>query len=61
MIALLQRVTSGSVAVQGKEIAAIGRGLVVLVCAERGDDQAASDRLLERVLSCRVFPTGKTR
>jgi D-tyrosyl-tRNA(Tyr) deacylase len=56
MIALLQRVTNGSVAVQGKQIAAIDRGLVVLVCAERGDDQASSDRLVERVLSCRIFP-----
>jgi len=55
MIALLQRVISGSVAVQGKTIGAIGRGLVVLVCAERGDNRASSDRLLNRLLACRVF------
>lgn len=56
MIGLLQRVTSARVEVSGQTIAAIGRGLLVLVCAERGDDQASADRLLERLLNYRVFP-----
>ena len=56
MIALLQRVTRACVEVDGRLIGEIDRGLLVLVCAERSDTKAQSDRLLERVLSYRVFP-----
>jgi D-tyrosyl-tRNA(Tyr) deacylase len=56
MIALIQRVAEASVAVDGRVIGEIGTGLLALVCAERGDDPAAADRLVERVLACRVFP-----
>src|SRR5690349_12637032 len=56
MIGLLQRVSSASVRVEGREIAAIGRGLLVLVGVQQGDDEARAARLLERVLSYRVFP-----
>jgi D-tyrosyl-tRNA(Tyr) deacylase len=55
MIGLLQRVSRAAVAVGGSEIAAIERGLLVLVCAERGDGPAQADRLLERLLAYRVF------
>ena len=55
MIGLLQRVDGASVEVEGREIARIGRGLLVLVGVERGDDEAAADRLLERLASYRVF------
>ena len=55
MIGLLQRVGRAAVAVDGIEIAAVGRGLLVLVCAERGDTEAQADRLLERLLAYRVF------
>ena len=55
MIGLLQRVDGASVEVEGREIARIGRGLLVLVGVERGDDEAAADRLLERLVTCRVF------
>ena len=42
MKALLQRVSEAGVSVEGREIAAIGPGLVVFLCAETGDtgDQA---------------------
>jgi len=56
MIGLLQRVTEARVEVGGEEIAAIGEGLLVLVGVQRGDDEARSDRLLERLLGYRVFP-----
>lgn len=56
MIGLLQRVSEARVEVQGEVTGAIGAGLAVLVCAERGDDEAAADRLLERLLAYRVFP-----
>lgn len=56
MIALLQRVSRASVEVDGKQIAGIDRGLLVLVGVERADDPSKADRLLERLLSYRVFP-----
>ena len=55
MIGLLQRVDGASVEVDGREIARIGMGLLVLVGVERGDDEAVADRLLERLASYRVF------
>jgi D-tyrosyl-tRNA(Tyr) deacylase len=55
MIGLLQRVSEARVVVADKTVGAIGPGLVVLVCAERGDSAVQTERLLERLLSCRVF------
>ena len=55
MIALLQRVTQAAVEVDGAGVGKIGPGLMVLICAERGDSRAEADRLLERVLGYRVF------
>lgn len=61
MIGLLQRVTQARVEVDAHTVGAIGKGLMVLVCAERGDEEANGDRLLERLLNYRVFsdPDGK--
>jgi D-tyrosyl-tRNA(Tyr) deacylase len=56
MIGLLQRVSSASVAVAGREVARIGRGLLVLVAVQEDDAEADAARLLERLLSYRVFP-----
>lgn len=55
MIGLLQRVTSARVDIGGETVGAIGRGLLVLICAEKGDDEASAGRLLERLLNYRVF------
>jgi D-tyrosyl-tRNA(Tyr) deacylase len=55
MIGLLQRVSQAKVEVDGASVGAIGPGLLVLVCAERGDGEAEAERLLERVLGYRVF------
>ncbi len=55
MIALLQRVTRASVVVGGQQIGAIGPGLMVLVCAERGDTERQADLLLTKLLGYRVF------
>lgn len=61
MIALLQRVTQASVTVDGHTIGSIDAGLLVLVCAERGDTEKEGDMLLQRLLAYRVFSdeTGK--
>lgn len=55
MIGLLQRVSESHVDVDGRTIGAIGPGLMVLVCAERGDSEIEAERLLERLLGYRVF------
>jgi len=55
MIGLLQRVSQASVTVDGQTVGAIGRGILVFVGVERDDDEAKSDRLLERLLGYRVF------
>ncbi len=55
MIALLQRVTEAAVEVNGKTIARIGPGLLVLAAIERRDGDAQAARLAERVLSYRIF------
>lgn len=55
MIALLQRVTSASVSVEGQRIAEIGHGLLVLIGVEQNDDETRAARLVERVLGYRVF------
>jgi uncharacterized membrane-anchored protein len=61
MIGLLQRVTSASVAVGGRQIAQVGRGLLVLVGVQKDDAAAQAGRLLERLLDYRVFPDVKGR
>jgi len=55
MIALLQRVSQASVTVEGSTIGSIGRGLMVLLCAERGDTEREADALLAKLLGYRVF------
>ena len=56
MIGLLQRVSKARVEIEGKEVGAIGRGILVLVGVQKGDDERKADRLLERLLGYRVFP-----
>ena len=55
MIALLQRVAQASVSVDGELVGAIGAGLLVLLCAERGDSEKEADALLTKLLAYRVF------
>ncbi|HZP91468.1 MAG TPA: D-aminoacyl-tRNA deacylase [Burkholderiales bacterium] len=56
MIGLVQRVSRAQVEIDGEVVGQIGPGILALVCAERGDTPAEADRLLERLLACRVFP-----
>ena len=55
MIAVLQRVSEARVRIDGKVVGEIGAGLLVLLCAERGDGEAESDRLLAKILKLRIF------
>jgi len=56
MIGLLQRVSEARVVVDGATVGAIEAGLLVLVCAERGDTEREADALLAKLLAYRVFP-----
>ena len=58
MLALIQRVTSASVAVDGLVVGAIGPGLLALVAVEPGDTDALIQRMAERLLGYRVFADG---
>ena len=55
MIALLQRVRHASVTVEGAVIGAIDAGLLVFLCAEKGDSTREADALLAKLLAYRVF------
>jgi D-tyrosyl-tRNA(Tyr) deacylase len=55
MRALIQRVTSASVAVDGHVLATIGPGLLVLLAITHGDDEAVADRLAAKVRALRLF------
>lgn len=61
MIALIQRVSRAEVRVGGEVVGAIGRGILALVGVRRSDDEQAAGRLLERVLSYRIFPDADGR
>lgn len=55
MIALIQRVSQASVAVEGETVGAIQQGLLVLLGVQHGDNQVIADKLLHKVLHYRVF------
>ena len=55
MIAVLQRVSEASVRVEGVVIGQIDAGLLVLLCAEKGDTEAVADKMLAKMLKLRIF------
>lgn len=55
MIALVQRVSRAEVTVGERMIGAIGSGMLALIGVRRGDQEPSADRLLERMLSYRIF------
>jgi D-tyrosyl-tRNA(Tyr) deacylase len=55
MRALVQRVREARVEVDGRVAGAIGPGLLVLLCAMKGDTDAAAERLLAKLLKLRIF------
>jgi D-aminoacyl-tRNA deacylase len=61
MIGLIQRVTRADVRVHGEVVGAIERGILALIGVRKGDDTAAADRLLERLLTYRIFPDAEGR
>jgi D-tyrosyl-tRNA(Tyr) deacylase len=55
LIAVLQRVSEASVRVEGAVIGQIDAGLLVLLCAEKGDTEAVADKMLAKMLKLRIF------
>jgi len=61
MIGLIQRVESAEVRVAGQVVGAISRGVLAFIAVRRADAEAEAERLLERLLSYRIFPDGEGR
>jgi len=61
MRALLQRVTCAAVTVDGKIIGEIGPGVVILVCAMRGDRDENARTLAEKIRKLRIFADDQGR
>jgi D-tyrosyl-tRNA(Tyr) deacylase len=55
MRALLQRVLQASVAVEGKTIGNIDKGLLIFLGVQKGDDQEKAKKLLHKLTHYRVF------
>lgn len=55
MRAVVQRVASASVSVDGEAVSRIGRGLLILLGVHEADDEAAADRLADRLAALRIF------
>ncbi len=55
MLSVVQRVSQARVEVGGEVVGQIGPGLLVLVCAERGDTEVQADKLLAKLLKLRIF------
>ncbi len=55
MKAVLQRVSQARVEVKGQTVGEIAQGLLVLLCAEKGDDDSVGQKMLDKILKLRVF------
>jgi len=55
MKAVIQRVSEASVTVDRKQIAAVGVGLLVLLCVEHGDGEREVDFLARKIVNLRIF------
>jgi D-tyrosyl-tRNA(Tyr) deacylase len=55
MRALVQRVSSAAVSVDGAEIARISKGVLVLLGVGQGDSQTEADFLVDKLANLRIF------
>ena len=61
MIALLQRVSSAAVSIDGRIISEIQRGLLVFLCAVRGDTAEDLDYIVKKIVQLRIFEDEKEK
>ena len=59
MKAVIQRVDSASVSIDGIDISRIGVGLLVLLGVEKGDSEKDADFLLDKMIQLRIFEDGE--
>lgn len=59
MKALLQRVSSAKVEVNGQVVGEIGKGLLVFLCAVKGDSDKDLDHIVKKVSRIRIFEDDK--
>jgi len=59
--ALVQRVSQAAVDVEGKRVAQIGPGMLVLLGVSRGDGHEQVDKLAEKVRKLRIFDDAEGR
>ena len=57
MIALIQRVSSSKVEVEGKPVGEIGRGVNVLLGVEKGDTEEDINLIVDKLVKLRMFPS----
>ena len=55
MLVVLQRTNRARVEIAGQVVGKIGQGLLIFLCAERGDTDALADKLLTKILKLRIF------
>lgn len=55
MKAVIQRVTSASVTVEGEIVGQIGQGILILLGVEKGDAEPQADWLVEKICGLRMF------
>lgn len=58
MIAVIQRVSSSSVTVEGKVVGEIGQGLNILLGVKKGDKQEDISKLVNKIVNLRIFADG---
>ena len=61
MIALIQRVSNAQVVVDGETIGAIGNGIMLLLGVQKDDDSDKAKKLLDKILSYRIFADDEGR
>lgn len=61
MRAVVQRVASATVTVDGETVASIGRGVLILLGVAQGDDERAASMLARKIAELRIFPDDRGR
>ena len=56
MRALIQRVQEANVKVDAETVGEIGPGILVFLGVKKGDDEAAVDFLVDKIINLRIFP-----
>jgi D-tyrosyl-tRNA(Tyr) deacylase len=61
MRTLIQRVSEAQVAIDGKVVGEVSGGLLILICAMQGDDDAVGTKLAQKISKLRIFRNDQGR